>query len=229
MVFGEVAARPIHRRRFERAIGEKRDEDERHAFEFHRLRERERLCGDLLRRAFLPERQAEKEHRHERELNIGDDAVSARPARRPREARAHDERTDDRADAPEAVQPAHVAGFIVQRDVVVERSVHAARAQPVRHGEHAQNPEGVRKGKADHRARRQQHADDGDDARSELSGEEVGRKAGYDRTRGDDHRHRPHRRERRAEFDVHHGPSRPEQGIGKPERNKGEIDDGKQE
>ena len=44
---------------------------------------------------------------------------------------SHDDRTGAASDAPHTVQPAHMAGFIVQGNVVVQGCVHASGAEAI--------------------------------------------------------------------------------------------------
>ena len=72
----------------------------------------------------LPQRQAEYQHSRQDDLQNRDDAVAALPGAA-RQRPAHDDRAARRADAPHAVEPAHVAALIVQGHIVVQRGVHA--------------------------------------------------------------------------------------------------------
>ena len=63
------------------------------------------------------------------------------PAGAARQGVAHYVRAYRRANAPHAVKPAHMAGFEMQSDVIIQRCVHPARAQPVGDCEQRELPE----------------------------------------------------------------------------------------
>ena len=82
---------------------------------------------------FFPQRQAENDDGRQHHLQHRNNAVAALPTavgQRP----AHNDRPAAGAQAPHAVQPAHVAALVMQGNVVVEGGIHAARAQAVGHG-----------------------------------------------------------------------------------------------
>lgn len=141
---------------------------------------------------------------------------------------AHDKRADYRSDAPEAVQPAHVLGLIVQGDVVIERRVYRARSEPVRHGENNNHPEAARKREAEQRKNGQKYAEHRDYPRPEPSVQPVGHQTRSYRSAGYDHGDDAHIRNRHSELKMHDRPARAEKRIGQPEADKGKIDKCKQ-
>ena len=143
-----------------------------------------------------------------------------------RERIAHQHGADDRADAPEAVQPTHVARGIVHGDIVVQRRVDRARAEAVGHGPHAEQREFCRAGKAEQRRRGQKHAGRRDLTRAEPLYHALGQQAGQDRTAGDNHGDDADRGKRYTEYLLHRRPARAEQGVRQPEADEGEINDG---
>ena len=66
-------------------------------------------------RHLTPERQGEKHDQRQRQLNDGDEAVSALPVAALLEKLRHDQRADGSSHAPEAMQKAHMARLVVQR------------------------------------------------------------------------------------------------------------------
>ena len=172
----------------------------------------------LRRRRFRapPDRQRQKQRQRQRELNRRDDAVGAAPARAAGELEGEDHRPRRRADAPEAVQPAHVARRVVQRDEVVQRRVDAARAEAERDGAEENRPRAGRERNAQQACGGHQHADGRHPAHAEAGDQAVRREAGHDRPRGDDHGNVSRERQRHAQFARMAGQALPSTESGSP-------------
>ena len=223
----KIGAGPLHGRPLRGAIGEEAHQDRRNALDPEHTGDsllRLRLC--LGRAVDSPHgKRHEQEHRNG-QLEAPHDAVAVVP--RPICQRiAHDKRTDDRSNAPEAVQPAHMLRLVVQRHIVVERRVDGARAQPIGDGERDQHPEAAGNREAEQRKHRQKHAAHGHDLRPEPPGEPVGKQARHDRSAGNNHGHDAHIRYRHAKLGVHDRPAGAKQRIRQSQTDKGHIDQGK--
>lgn len=134
LYFNEICACPLHGGRFCGAVGKKACEQERHALYFQRTDESDALFLRLFCHLVdLPHGQGHEQENRYHELQRADYAAADVPGLVCQRI-AHDKRADYRPDAPEAVQPAHVLGLVVQGDVVVERRVYRARAETVGHG-----------------------------------------------------------------------------------------------
>ena len=88
-------------------------------------------------------------------LYNADGQIAVVPAKIIRQIRAHDTQPQHGADAPEAMQPVHVAGFIMQRNVIIQRCIHAACAETIRNRPTAELPIRPRSGKSQQCHRRQ--------------------------------------------------------------------------
>lgn len=173
LYFNEICARPLHGGRFCCAVGKKACEQKRHSLYFQRADESDALFLRLVRRLVdFPHRQGHEQEYRYRELYRADYAAAAVPGL-VCQCIAHDKRADYRPDAPEAVQPVHVLGLIVQGDVVIERRVYRARSEPVRHGENNNHPEAARKREAEQRKNGQKYAEHRDYPRAELPVEPI--------------------------------------------------------
>ena len=173
----------------------------------------------------LPQRQAEQQQRRQHKLQNGHYAVAVLPGAA-RQRPAHDDGAARRADAPHAVQPAHVAAFIVQGHIIVQRGVHTAGTQAIRYSPQAELPE-LRAG----RKPKQRHGGGGnaercDPAGAELIVEPVAGQAGHDGPDGDDHGHAARPGHARAELRIHAGPRRAQQRVRQAKADEGQIDDG---
>lgn len=124
----------------------------------------------------LPYGQSDKEQHAYPELHKTHYAVTRTPRGRGKGV-THDKGADYRAHSPEAVQPAHMARLVMQRNVIIQRSVYRARAQSVGNGEYYEHPEFCGKGKSQKRPCGEKNAYHGYDARPHLSREKVGKKA----------------------------------------------------
>ena len=230
----QVTAGPQARRLLQGAVAEKAQHRAFCAGDAGRLPQAERFMGAV---GFpsgggglaLPQRQAEHQHRRQGHLQQRDVPVARLPALAPAQRAADEVGPHQGAHAPHTVQPAHVAAGVVEGDVVVQRGVHAARAQPVGHRPQAEHPELARERKAEQRQRRQRDA-----ARRHPAGAEAGRQpvavqAGNDGAHRDDHRDDAREGHRHPEGPVHGGPRRPQQGIGQAETDKGQVDDAQQQ
>lgn len=173
LYFNEICARPLHGGRFCGAVGKKACEQERHALYFQRTDESDALFLRLFCHLVdLPHGQGHEQENRYHELQRADYAAAAVPGLVCQRI-AHDKRADYRSDAPEAVQPAHVLGLVVQGDVVIERRVYRARAETVGHGKNKEQPKPVRKREAEQRKNGQKYAEHRDYPRPELSVEPI--------------------------------------------------------
>lgn len=226
--FNEICARPLHGGRFCGAVGKKACEQKRHSLYFQCADESDALFLRLFSRLVdLPHGQGHEQENRYHELQRADYAAAAVPGLVCQRI-AHDKRADYRSDAPEAVQPAHVLGLIVQGDVVIERRVYRARSEPVRHGENNNHPEAARKREAEQRKNGQKYAEHRDYPRPEPSVQPVGHQTRSYRSAGYDHGDDAHIRNRHSELKMHDRPARAEKRIGQPEADKGKIDKCKQ-
>ena len=173
----------------------------------------------------LPQRQAEQQQRRQHKLQNGHYAVAVLPGAA-RQRPAHDDRAARRADAPHAVQPAHVAAFVVQGHIIVQRGVDAARAEAIRDRPQAELPELGAGGKTEQCHSGCGDAERRDLARAQLAVEAVAGKAGDDRPDGDDHGHAARPGHARAELRIHAGPRRAQQRVRQAKADEGQIDDG---
>ena len=142
---------------------------------------------------------------------------------------AHHKRADDGTHAPEAVQPAHVSGAVVQGHVAVQRRINRTGAQAVRDSACDKHPEGIGAGKSVHRQCRQEHADRYNHARAEAAAQSIRQKAGKNRNTRDDHRDDAHRRDRDVHGLMHGRPGRSQKRIRQTEADKRKIDHRKQQ
>lgn len=190
--FDEICARPLHGGRFCCAVGKKACEQKRHSLYFQCADESDALFLRLVRRLVdFPHRQGHEQEYRYRELYRADYAAAAVPGLVCQRI-AHDKRADYRPDAPEAVQPAHVLGFVVQGDVVIERRVYRACAETVGHGKNKEQPKPVRKRETEQRDDRQEHAHHRDYPRAELPVEPIRHQARHNRSAGYGHGYDAH-------------------------------------
>ena len=137
-VLHQIAAGPETGRLFQRTVGEKGHEYQRHPPDAQRLPQAKRPSGTLFlsacRPSLLPKRQTDKENGRQGNLYETDDAVSAVPTISARQAGPHDIGAGRGADTPETMQPAHVAGREMQGHIVVQRSIDRPGTQPVGNG-----------------------------------------------------------------------------------------------
>ena len=116
------------------------------------------------------------------DLNDRNAAVAAVPRATARDDRAHDIRPGRRADAPHAVQPAHVLTLIVQGDIVIERRIHASCAEPIRDRPEAQLSERMAGGEAEQCHGSQRGTERRDLPRPQPARQAVTLQTGNDRT-----------------------------------------------
>ena len=211
------------------AVKRKTEHYLRHTGDFQQFGNRAVFRGKLLPRSGvgggLPQRQAEQQQRRQHKLQNGHYAVAVLPGAA-RQRPAHDDRAASRADAPHAVQPAHVAAFIVQGHIIVQRGVHTARAEAIRDRPQAELPELGAGGKTEQCHSGCGDAERRDLARAQLAVEAVAGKAGDDRPGGDDHGHTARPRHARAKLGVHARPRRAQQRVWQAKADEGQIDDG---
>ena len=112
----------------------------------------------------------------------------------------------------------------MQGDIVIERCVHTARAQPVGDRPQAQRPEAVTDGEAEQRRRRDTHADRRDHAGAEFSGQAVALQAGDDRPQRNDHGNDAGVGHRHLKFGVNFRPRRAEQRVRQSEADERKVD-----
>ncbi len=93
---------------------------------------------------------------------------------------AHDHGADGSAHAPHTVQPAHVAAFVMQGNVVVQGRIHAACAQAVGDSPQAEHPELSGDRESEQRGSGHAHTEGGHFARAQCPGEPVAVQAGND-------------------------------------------------
>ena len=182
--------------------------------------------GAALRATLLPQGQADHQHHGEQDLEQGNGPVADRPVHSMGQRRAHDHGAHHGADAPHAVQPAHMAASVVQGNVVVQGCVHAAGTQPVGDGPQAEHPELCGDGKPEQRCGGHAHADGRDPAGAEGPGQPVALQAGKDRAQRDDHGKDTRAGHRDPQLRVHGGPGRPQQGIRQAQTDKSSVNDG---
>ena len=113
----------------------------------------------------------------------------------------------------------------MHRHIIVQRGVYGARAQPVRHRPETEHPESVRQRKPEQRRGREGHAYRRHHARPQFFGQPVGQETGTDRAARNDHGDNARPRRRNAEIGLHRRPRGTEEGIGKPQADKREIND----
>ena len=227
--FHKVGARPAHGGGLCRAVAQKADEKEGYASD---LQGTDKADGLLLRRLqrfmprLLPDGDRCEQDNGDDRLQDPDDEISSVPGG-VGEGVAHHEGGNDGPHSPEAVQPAHVTGGIMESDVIVEGSVDRARAEAVGNGKDEEHPEFRAEGKTDEGDGCQEDADDGHARCAEFMDQAVGKEAGDNGTARDDHCYDPHIGDGHIEFHMNDGPARTQEGVGKPEADKCEIDEGK--
>ena len=88
----------------------------------------------------FPHGKGGKEGGRQKHLQPTHRPVAAAPVHAPGQTGRHHIGPHRGAQTPEAVQPAHVPGVVVEGDKVIERRIHAARAQTVGQRQQAQRP-----------------------------------------------------------------------------------------
>ena len=224
----QIAAGPQTGGGLQRAVAEEAQDHCLDTGETQGLGQSQRLAGGvgLGRRAVLPDRKAQQQHRRQHHLDRGDDPVASRPVQAAGEGKAHDVRAYRSADAPAAVEPAHVPALKVEGGVIVQSRVHAARPQAVGDGPKAKEQEAVAEGEP-----KQGHSGGGDGEHGDFPGAQplgqpVRHQTRHDRAGADDHGHDPGVRERHSQRWVHGGPGRSQQGVRQPQADKGQVDQG---
>lgn len=144
------------------------------------------------------------------------------------ESVAHDVGADGAAHAPEAVQPAHVAGCVVERYIVVQGGVHRAGTQTVGNGPEAEQPEGAADGKAEQCRSGEKDADSSYKPRTESAREAVGEQAGQNGAAGDQHCDNAHIGHGHLQILMHNGPRGADQGIRQSQTDECNIYDDQQ-
>ena len=173
--------------------------------------------------AFFPQGQAYQQYGGERRLEQGYVPVAGAPAHSAGQGEAHHIGSDGGSQPPHAVQPAHVPARVVQGDIVVERGVHAPRAQPVGYGPEAKRRVRAADRKPEQRHRRRQHAQRRERPGSEASRQPVALQAGEYGPRRYDGGYRAGVRHRHAKLPIHRRPRRAKQRIRKSQTDEGQI------
>ena len=119
---------------------------------------------------------------------------------------SHDDRTGAASDAPHAVQPAHMAGFIVQCNVVVQSRVHASGAKAIWDTPEAEGEKRVADGESKQRHCCCENAYCRDFSGAEAGIQTVAVQTGYDCSGGNNHRNDAGRRNRSSKLRIHDRP-----------------------
>ena len=155
---------------------------------------------------FLPQRQAQHQDDGQHHLQDRDVPIAPRPALALRERIAHDVGADRCADAPHAVQPAHMPAFVVNGYVVIERRIHSARAKAVWYGDGQQHPVIRGNGEPGQGRRSQRHRNGGDLACPEFQCHSVRKQCRDDREHGNHRGDAAGPRHRHVQILAHGGP-----------------------
>ena len=227
-----VARRPHAAARLERAVAEEADEHLAHAGKPQKLAPRGRREGLAVLAGmggcFRPELAARGNEPDDDKLDDADGEKAQVPGA-PREAGGHDERPRARSDAPHAVEPAHVARGVVNRDVRVECGVDGARPEAVGNCPEADLPERAH-GREAHKSQCGEcDASDDGPKDAETLDQAHGEKARDDGTRADDERDDALPRHACPELDVHGRPGGADGRVGKAEAHEGDVDDGEKQ
>ena len=230
LVHREITARPKPCGLLECAVAEEAEHDLPGAGNYGDLPQCKRFSrffvfGGTFAVSFFPQREAENKDRGQNHLDYTDISVSCAPAPAGGQRVPHQVRSRGGTHAPHTVKPAHVPALIMKRNVVVQRCVHASRAEPVRNCPNAEKRKRACHGKTEERRRSHRNAGGGDRTRSESAGQPVALQTRNDRSERDDHGNDAGVRKRYAEFGVHCRPSGAEQGIRQTETDKGEVYD----
>lgn len=126
--------------------------------------------------------------------------------------------------SPHAMEPAHMAAFVMQRHIIVQRGIYASCPQTIRNRPQAQLPEGMADRKSIQGTCCHCHTDYRDSSGSQKPGHPVALQTGYHSTQRDNHGNRPGIGYRHSEFPVHGRPGRPQQGVRQSQTDKGQID-----
>ena len=159
-----------------------------------------------LRPPFLPQRQAQHQDDGQHHLQDRDVPIAPRPTLALRERIAHDVGADRCADAPHAVQPAHMPAFVVNGYVVIERRIHSARAKAVWYGDGQQHPVIRGNGETGQGRRSQRHRNGGDLACPEFQCHSVRKQRRDDREHGNHRGDAAGPRHRHVQILAHGGP-----------------------
>ena len=172
----------------------------------------------------FPKRQADDQDACQNYLEDRYRAVTVGPGMASGKGISHDVWAQCSADAPEAVQPGHVAALVVKRHIVVQGRIHTAGSQSVRYCPDAQEPETPCYGEQEQRPCGHGHADCRDHSYPQCLGEPVTEKTGDNGASCDYHAHDSHVGDRNRELAVHHGPGGTEDPVGKTEADECQID-----
>lgn len=152
--FHHVRCAPAAADDFNRAEGQEEQAGHQRARNPQRLRNRQdfhllfRLNGLFAVRLF-PQGQRQQEDAADKRLNQACRAVAAAPADRAVNDDGHDVRADHHTNAIKAVQEGHDGRVIVDGNIIIQRRINAARAQPKWNRHQAHEPEAARKGEAE--------------------------------------------------------------------------------
>ena len=137
--------------------------------------------------SLFPQRQAEDQNQGQKELENRNDPVAGVPAHASGQGKSHDIRSSGGANAPHAVEPAHMPAFVMERYIVVQRGVHASGSQTVGNGPQAEHPERGTDRKTKEGRGSDPYADCRHLSRSQLPGKPVALQAGDNGTQGNNH------------------------------------------
>ena len=224
---GQVGAGPKARRLLQAAVAEEGHQDLLRAGDGNDLLQRHRLGRFRLGPAILPQSERQKEDRRQNDLQNAHDPVAPGPVISAGQHPAHDVRTDGRAHAPHAVEPAHVAAGIVEGHIVIQAGVHAACAQAVGDGPEDQHPVFPADAEAEQRAGGHGHGESRDLSGTEPPGQPVAEQARDDGPQRHGHGHRTGIGHRHHKLRIHTGPGRAQQPVRQAQGDEGQVNDGK--
>ena len=174
----------------------------------------------------LPNGKGQQQNQNEKELESRDGPITAAPAPVVEENR-HDSGSGRRADAPEAVQPIHMAGLIMQGNIVVQPGINRACSQAERNGEKEQKNQGTGKGEAQQRKGSEKRAQKRDHSGAEAAQQTAAVQAGNNCAGGNRHRQKTGSGKRGVKLRAHHWPGCPQNGIRQAKTDEREINDQK--
>lgn len=179
--------------------------------------------------AVPPEGEREDQERGQSDLNEPHGVVAPRPSQPLGQAEPHDIGAERRPDAPEAVQPVHVPGLVVQSDEIVQHGIHGPGAESVGNGPETDRGERARRGEPEQRGGGRADAESGHPARPQRAHEVVAEQAGYDGAAGDEHGDDARAGHRDRQSLVHAGPRCSQERVRQPQTDEGQVDDGEQQ
>ena len=133
------------------------------------------------------------------------------------------------AQPPHAVQPAHMAAGIVQRHIVIQTGVHAARPKTIGHRPETQHPKPGADGKSQQRQRCYAHADSRYQPCPQTAGHTLTHQAGSNGAEGDNHGNQSGAGYADLKLTKHGRPGGAQQSIRQTKADKGQINDCQQQ